>query len=296
MTSESPEMVGGDLDALLNEHFAGKIVRKDLTKLVKEGANVPVFVLEYLLGSYCASQDEEVVSEGLQTVKRVLAENFVRPDEAEKVKSLIREIVRSQTYQQAAQTATEDDPDNQRLRHQNRRPAPAETLRDSILAIAGELDREARKSMVEPLGKFAIATSGSRHESLAKTGKLRQRSIYMPFVRGAAPPSLAVFDLPNPDLVTGKRADTTGPAQALFMMNSPFVRDMAQAVSTSLAKEDLTIGETIQQLYRRILIRDADSSDMAMAQDYIQDGKSPQAALASFVQILFSSTEFRFIE
>jgi len=84
-------MTSGDLDALLNEHFAGKIVRKDLTKLVKEGANVPVFVLEYLLGNYCASQDEEVVVDGLQTVKRILAENFVRPDEAEKVKSLIRE-------------------------------------------------------------------------------------------------------------------------------------------------------------------------------------------------------------
>jgi len=84
-------MTSGDLDSRLNEHFAGKIVRKDLTKLVKEGANVPVFVLEYLLGSYCASSDEETVNEGLQTVKRVLAENFVRPDESEKVKSLIRE-------------------------------------------------------------------------------------------------------------------------------------------------------------------------------------------------------------
>jgi len=84
-------MDAGDLNALLNEHFAGKIVRKDLTKLVKEGANVPVFVLEYLLGNYCSSQDEEVVAEGLQTVKRVLAENFVRPDEAENIKHLIRE-------------------------------------------------------------------------------------------------------------------------------------------------------------------------------------------------------------
>ena len=64
---------GADLDALLNAHFAGKIVRKDLTKMVKEGANVPVFVLEYLLGNYCASQDEEVVNEGLQTVKDVVA-------------------------------------------------------------------------------------------------------------------------------------------------------------------------------------------------------------------------------
>ena len=89
--SDQPGANNADLDALLNEHFAGKIVRKDLTKLVKEGANVPVFVLEYLLGNYCSSQDEEVVSEGLQTVKRVLTENYVRPDEAEKIKSLIRE-------------------------------------------------------------------------------------------------------------------------------------------------------------------------------------------------------------
>lgn len=89
-TSETP-VATGDLDALLNEHFAGKVVRKDLTKLVKEGANVPVFVLEYLLGNYCSSQDEEVVAEGLQTVKSVLSDNFVRPDEAEKIKSLIRE-------------------------------------------------------------------------------------------------------------------------------------------------------------------------------------------------------------
>ena len=91
MTFNPETVAGGDLDVMLNEHFAGKIVRKDLTKLVKEGANVPVFVLEYLLGNYCASQDEIVVEEGLQTVKRILAENFVRPDEAEKIKSLIRE-------------------------------------------------------------------------------------------------------------------------------------------------------------------------------------------------------------
>ena len=91
MTSEHQEDVSLNLDALLNRYFAGKIVRKDLTKLVKEGANVPVFVLEYLLGNYCSSQDEEIVEEGLQTVKRILADNFVRPDEAEKIKSLIRE-------------------------------------------------------------------------------------------------------------------------------------------------------------------------------------------------------------
>ncbi len=90
MTSEAKTIDAG-LDDLLNRNFPGKVVRKDLTKLVKEGANVPVYVLEYLLGSYCASDDPIVIQEGLQTVKKVLAENYVRPDEAEKVKSSIRE-------------------------------------------------------------------------------------------------------------------------------------------------------------------------------------------------------------
>ena len=90
MTSETttPDT---SLDDLLNRHFAGKVVRKDLTKLVKEGANVPVYVLEYLLGTYCASSDESVIEDGMRTVKKVLSENYVRPDEAEKVKSVIRE-------------------------------------------------------------------------------------------------------------------------------------------------------------------------------------------------------------
>lgn len=80
-----------ELDQLLNEHFTGRVVRKDLTKLIKEGANVPVYVLEYLLGMYCASDDEDIIEQGLYNVKTILAENYVRPDEAEKVKSLVRE-------------------------------------------------------------------------------------------------------------------------------------------------------------------------------------------------------------
>lgn len=83
--------MSADLDALLNEHFSGRVVRKDLTKKVKEGANVPVYVLEYLLGQYCASNDDSIINDGLKTVKRILAENYVRPDEAEKIKSIVRE-------------------------------------------------------------------------------------------------------------------------------------------------------------------------------------------------------------
>ena len=75
----------------LRQYFDGKIVRKDLTKKIKEGANVPIYVLEFLLGQYCSSDDEEVIESGVNTVKRILADNFVRPDEAQKILSKLRQ-------------------------------------------------------------------------------------------------------------------------------------------------------------------------------------------------------------
>ena len=74
----------------LRQNFDGKIVRKDLTKKIKEGANVPVYVLEFLLGQYCSSDDDKVIEQGVQNVKHILADNFVRPDEAQKVLSRLR--------------------------------------------------------------------------------------------------------------------------------------------------------------------------------------------------------------
>lgn len=75
----------------LRQNFDGKIVRKDLTKKIKEGANVPVYVLEFLLGQYCSSDDEDIIRSGVDTVKRILSENYVRPDESEKVLSKLRQ-------------------------------------------------------------------------------------------------------------------------------------------------------------------------------------------------------------
>lgn len=79
------------LKSKLRQFFDGKIVRKDLTKKIKEGANVPVYVLEFLLGQYCSSDDPEVIEEGVESVKRILADNFVRPDEAQKILSVLRQ-------------------------------------------------------------------------------------------------------------------------------------------------------------------------------------------------------------
>ena len=81
-----------ELNDKLKQHFPGRIVRKDLTKRLKQGANVPVYVLEYLLGMYCASDDEYVIQKGMETVKKILADNYVRPDEAQKTLSKLREL------------------------------------------------------------------------------------------------------------------------------------------------------------------------------------------------------------
>lgn len=75
----------------LRQNFDGKIVRKDLTKKIKEGANVPVYVLEFLLGQYCSSDDEEIIEQGIENIKRIVADNFVRPDEAQKILSKLRQ-------------------------------------------------------------------------------------------------------------------------------------------------------------------------------------------------------------
>ncbi|WP_428236550.1 protease Lon-related BREX system protein BrxL [Gracilimonas sp.] len=80
-----------ELDKALNQHFPGKVVRKDLTKLVKGNAIVPTYVLEYLLGQYCATDDEETINQGVEQVKKIIADHFVHRDESQAIKSNIRE-------------------------------------------------------------------------------------------------------------------------------------------------------------------------------------------------------------
>ncbi|MEQ2385033.1 protease Lon-related BREX system protein BrxL [Faecalibacterium sp. CLA-AA-H281] len=90
MMDQAAEGNREELRRKLRENFDGRIVRKDLTKKIKEGANVPVYVLEFLLGQYCSSDDEEIIEQGVQNVKHILADNFVRPDEVQKVLSQLR--------------------------------------------------------------------------------------------------------------------------------------------------------------------------------------------------------------
>lgn len=99
IVSDTQENVGGiepytkdALDEKIVREFPGKIVRKDLTALMKRGAGVPTFVLEYLLGMYCATDDQAAIEAGVSRIRKILAENYVRPEESEKIKSKIREL------------------------------------------------------------------------------------------------------------------------------------------------------------------------------------------------------------
>jgi ATP-dependent Lon protease len=89
--SNGPVLTRDALDDKVNRIFAGRVVRKDLVRKVKVGANVPVFVLEYLLGKYCASSDEMAIQMGLQVVNDTLADNYIRPDESTKAQSKVKE-------------------------------------------------------------------------------------------------------------------------------------------------------------------------------------------------------------
>ena len=84
------------LNIKINEHFAGKVVRKDLTKLVKGNAIVPTYVLEYLLGQYCATDDEATIDEGVETVKNIIAKHFVHRDESQIIKSTITSLLKKE--------------------------------------------------------------------------------------------------------------------------------------------------------------------------------------------------------
>ena len=89
---EAPEFEPDALDAKVQERFAGMAVRKDLTAKMKRGANVPTFVLEYLLGMYCATDDPEAIERGLERIRRILSQNYVRPDESEAIKARIHDM------------------------------------------------------------------------------------------------------------------------------------------------------------------------------------------------------------
>jgi hypothetical protein len=219
------------------------------------------------------------------------------------IKRLIHRIVLSRAYGLDSAFDQQNftvDPDNELIWRTSKRRLDAEELRDALLAVSGRLTSE------PPVGS-PVARTGEGLTFFLRLAGLdasdTHRSIYLPVVRDQVLESLALFDFADPSLVTGERAATTGPAQALYFMNSPFVIRQSEGLADRvcrLAKDD---AERVELAYRLTLARTPSESERSRALQFVRDctagpeaGDGAREAWAQLGQALFASAEFRYLE
>jgi hypothetical protein len=237
-----------------------------------------------------------------------LAERFVR--DGWSIKRLIRSIVLSRTYQldsRCDQQLVAADPENQWLARHNRRRLDAESLRDSMLHASGKLDFswgqgsavEQNESLINwPPGEATNLHRDSNH-----------RSVYLCMLRHSPPPELAAFDLPDGVAVNSQRSVTTLPTQALFLLNSRFVVEQAEAMaSQTLAESNVDELEKVQSIFRRTLLRNPNQVETQRSLEHVQAVRNafddPETepkqrrfkAWASLCQGLLTTNEFRYVD
>jgi hypothetical protein len=227
------------------------------------------------------------------------------------IKSLIRDIMLTKTYQldsTPSGKAALSDPENIHLSHQRVRRMDAESIRDNILAVSGDLDLRVPDGspMVKVDGQFA-----RRPAFDPQTLTMPYRSIYLPIVRDTLPDALAVFDMAEPSLVTGVREETTVPSQALFLLNAPFVIDAAIKASGRIPAASRTQDERIESAFRIILGRMPSAKEItaskAFLDSFVPESQSnsgvysrvarnaERARWTVFCQSLMATVEFRTI-
>ena len=219
-----------------------------------------------------------------------LAVQFV--EQGWSVKKLIRTIVLSRTYRlSSSRGAQQEDPENRLLTHMNRRRLDAESLRDTMLAVAGTLELEMGGSTFP----VSLTTDvGFRFQD-------PRRSVYVPVFRSSLPELFEVFDFANPSLVTGRRDVSTVAPQALFMMNHVFVRTQARLTAERLLRQsELTAVDRIDRAYLQILGRHATQTELSLSQQFLKSvidttEKGPIEAWTQMVQSMFLTIEFRYI-
>ena len=217
------------------------------------------------------------------------------------MKSLIRDIVLSRTYQLSSARDAKNqgiDPDNLTLWHASQRRLDAEAIRDAVLSITGELDlTPAQGSIVSTMPDADLAKAHVygmlENESLA-------RSVYLPILRNRVPEVLEMFDFAEPSLLTASRDVTNVPPQALFMLNGSFIDKQANIAARILMKAPMSDAARIDAAYWRFLCRPATSAEQARAVQFLQHmGKAGGAAergMTALSQALFASAEFRYIK
>ncbi len=228
-----------------------------------------------------------------------LAARFV--DEQWSIKKLIRRIMLSRVYRMASEPneqAFSIDPDNTLLWKRSTQRLDVEALHDSLLRFAGQLsDKQGGPTLVHA----GVLSLGFRMK-VERPGLSKRRAVYLPVYRGAVVDVTAAFrtfDFADPNLVVGHRTQSLVPTQALFLMNNDLTLDCANDLASRLLKQEKTDEDRIQQAYLTVLGRPVQQDELHRAKTFLKtpDNKTPahQANWSAFCQVLFSSSEFLFV-
>jgi hypothetical protein len=218
------------------------------------------------------------------------------------LKALIREIMLSRVYQLASNhdgANYEADAANTLHWRMSRRRLDVHALRDSILACSGALTLDRPASPVVPQWPMDRVKADIAAQWHQKVGPVR--TVYLPVVRDFVPHELRLFDLPDPELVTGARNVTTVPTQALYMLNNSFLLEQSQRLAGRiLADSGTTDNKRIERLYLLLFARPPDSGELRDAAEFLANYPSAEekdhtAAWAALCQVLLGSGEFRYV-
>jgi Protein of unknown function (DUF1553)/Protein of unknown function (DUF1549)/Planctomycete cytochrome C len=213
-------------------------------------------------------------------------------------KSLIRDIVLSRTYRQDSTWRADAfaiDPDNRLLWRMPPRRLDAEVIRDAMLSVSGELDPTPRPASLAAELSIATASMIAFNDKIPRDldGSMR-RSLYLPVFRDQLPDILGLFDFAEPSLVTGNREQTNVPPQALYLMNSEFVRARAASFAARIADEAATQAEQIDRAFLLCYNRVPDDAERSLVEAYFSAPEvTPETALINFCHALLASAEFR---
>ncbi len=214
-------------------------------------------------------------------------------------KWLVREIVSSHTYQLTSQydeDRWQADPENRLLWRANRKPLPAESIRDTMLLAAGELDFTQGGPPVANLG--TLVTVNNADDKGVQLEPTTIRTLYQPIIRNELPSLMRVFDFADPDFVLGQRTQTTVPAQALWMLNGPFLGQQAGKVTDRLLKQELsTDSEKLERLFLLTLGRPPTKLETEVSLEFLQSSKvDAKESWTDLTHALFASSAFRMLE
>ena len=207
------------------------------------------------------------------------------------VKKMIRRIVMSRTYRLAStgeSIGRTIDPENRLIWRANRKRLTAESIRDSILSVSGQLSMQQGGPTIR---KFSQYDWGYEFNTI-------RRSVYVPLFRNTLLEVFETFDVANPNVVSGRRSETILPTQALYLMNSPFVNAEAERAGERIIRSGTTDAERVRLVYRLALGREPSAVEADVVMKFIEESKAGEksGAWAALVHSLFGSVDFRHLD